>query len=207
MASLITRKSGLRFVQFVNNVGTRKTITLDTSAPREAGRIRDNIEELATARRNGIEPSPEAANWLVKIGDDLHAKLVAVGLADPRQKPHAVTLKELADTYMASRDDWKPRTRINFAQAVRWITMHFAPDRDIASTTEADAEEFRRWLEPQLSTGTVNRVVKRCKQLFSHTVRKRCWTGRHSLTFVVVLSAARLTQSDTSSPARKCSPY
>jgi len=173
MASLVTRKSGLRFVQFVNAAGERRTVTLGKTAPREADRVRDKIEQLATARRHGLEPSSDVQQWLAKIGDDLHAKLVSVGLAEPREKPKSVTLGELAETYMASRSDWKPRTKINFEQGMRWLSKHFGPSADIKSITEAEAEAFRRWLEPRLSVATVNRVVKRCKQLFSHAVRSR----------------------------------
>ena len=86
MASLVTRRDGRRSVAFINARGDRQTITLGRMAPREAGRIRDKIEELAMARRSGIEPSPEAANGLVKIGDALHAKLVFVDRQQPRDR-------------------------------------------------------------------------------------------------------------------------
>lgn len=176
MASLVTRKSGLRFVQFVNHAGERRTITLGKIAPREAGRIRDKIEELATSRRNGIEPSSDVMNWLTKIGDDLHSKLVTVSLADPREKSQAITLGELVARYVAVRTDWKPRTKINFDHSTGLLTKCFSHDIDIAAITPADADQFRRWLTPRLATPTANRCVGRVKQLFTFAVRKRLLT-------------------------------
>lgn len=179
MASLVTRKSGLRFVQFVNNVGKRKTVTLDTIAPREAGRIRDKIEELATARRNGIEPSPEAANWLVKIGDDLHAKLVAVGLAFPRKS--APTLSEFVEVYDASRTDWKDRSRSNFEQATRQLRKHFGDDRLCNCITEAPegTEHVILRLRGENSRTQFGRIIRKAglkpwPKLWT-SCKMRCW--------------------------------
>lgn len=175
MASLVTRKSGSRFVQFIDRHGGRKTITLGTIAPREAGRIRDKIEELASTQRNGVEPSPEAAHWLVKIGDELHDKLAGAGLVEPRKA--APTLSELVTDYVAGRTDWKARSRVNFEQATRQLRKHFGDDRPCDGITEAEALTFAADLRKSFASATAIRNIKRCKQLFSFATKAKYITS------------------------------
>ena len=178
MASLVTRKSGLRFVQFVNAAGERRTVTLGKIAPREADRIRDKIEQLATARRNGLEPSSDVQHWLAKVGDDLHSKLVAVGLADPREKPKAVTLGDFLSAYLALRADVKGSTATVYGHTRRCLVGFFGADKALSDITPGDATAWRLWLvtEQKLSDNTVRRRCGFAKQFFRHAVKQRLIT-------------------------------
>jgi hypothetical protein len=56
------------------------------------------VEYLAAARATGTAPDNDTAKWLASTSDVMHAKLAAVGLAEPRHAGTA-TLGRWLQTY------------------------------------------------------------------------------------------------------------
>ena len=171
MAS-IADDGGLYRIIFSAPDGTRKAIRIGRVTKRAAEDFRARLESVIAGRATGYA-DPRDAQWLAALDDRTHAKLVAVGLATPRQAVGATTLKPFIDGYMDGRTDVKESTRICMGQARRRLVEFFGVSRALASITEGDADEYARWLAGQVSTNTARRLAGRAKQFFRFAVRKK----------------------------------
>jgi hypothetical protein len=111
MPSISKGPNGRRGIQFVVSDGKRRTIRLGKVSQRLAEKVKVKVEALQAATTAGLPIESETAVWLRKIGDDLHAKLTAVGLVPARPSPGL--LGEFLDRYKADRSDVKNGTRTN----------------------------------------------------------------------------------------------
>src|SRR5262245_1022338 len=118
MASISKDPSGNRSIQFVAADGKRRTIRLGTVNMQLAKTIKVKVEALAAARGSNLPDDNETTTWLRKIGDDLHAKLAAVGLTQPRTPvAPCPTLAEFLDQYRADRADVGAGTQLCYVGA------------------------------------------------------------------------------------------
>jgi integrase len=173
MASIVSDPNGRRRPQFVAPDGSRKTIRLGKCDQKTAESICRHVEALLSARLAG-EPIPRAtAAWLEGIGDKLRNRLERAGLVEPTRS-QVPTLAELIATYQDHRSDIKPATRIQLTQAGQKLLAYFGPDRPIDRITEADAENYYRFLMSLgLAHNTARRHAGRAKQYFTYAVRSR----------------------------------
>ena len=88
MASLTTRKSGSRSIQFVDADGKRRTIHLGKIDKRQATSIKGYVEKLADATLTGHAPDRATTAWLLDVGDRLQEQQVAAGLVQPSEDEH-----------------------------------------------------------------------------------------------------------------------
>ena len=111
--------------------------------------------------------------WLTSIDDSLHTKLVALGLAMPRDRPESLTLGEHLANYMARRTDAKASTLANWSQARLALETFFDSRRTLDSISNGDARDFERWLRTPAARS--NRYSDRDKStgLAPTTARKR----------------------------------
>ncbi len=101
MASISKTGDGRRSIQFVASDGKRKTIRLGKVSQRIAEEIKVKIEVLAGAVKTGFPIDGETAAWLARIGDDLHARLAAVGLVPGRGRLGGMTLEKFQAEFIA----------------------------------------------------------------------------------------------------------
>ena len=94
MASISTDKTGNRTLQFVAGDGKRRSIRLGKMTKKFADSIRTRVEHLNAARIGHTSLDNETAAWVSKIGDDLHAKLAAVGLIASRGRSVSISLAD-----------------------------------------------------------------------------------------------------------------
>ena len=115
---------------------------------------------------------PETARWVATIGDDLAAKLAAVGLVPPQ--PKAVTLAGLLAQYAAEKEAGnKPGTRTNHRTISNDLKRHFAPNADPKALTAADAKGFLDHLRKRgLAKYTVARRVRRVRSIFAFALKR-----------------------------------
>src|SRR5215207_1656727 len=111
MASISSDKAGNRTLQFVAGDGKRRSIRLGKVPKKTADSIRIRVEFLNAAAVGNTPLDAETAAWVTRVGDDLHAKLAAVGLVPSRTPMAVATLAEFCDGYIASRTDVKPNTK------------------------------------------------------------------------------------------------
>lgn len=147
MASLIQDKNGTYRVQVLTADGQRVTIRLGRIGRRgQAESAKDHIEHLHAANRYG-QAVPEATmRWVAGLTDKVHGRLAKARLVDPRQGP--VTLGTLLDRYFADLSV-KKATAVIYGHTRRCLIAHFGASRGLATITEADADDFRRYLREE----------------------------------------------------------
>ena len=75
----------------------------------------------------------ETARWIAGMGNDLHAKLAAVGLLPPRVNS---TLGAFLDGYLSGRKDLKPNSQLVYGHTRRTLIEFFGADKPLRAITE-----------------------------------------------------------------------
>src|SRR5262245_10938449 len=110
MASISKGPNGSRTIQFVGGDSRRRSIRLGKVSQRQAEAVKLRVEALNAALISKCPLDGDTAAWVAGIGDDLAAKLAAVGLIPARA---SAVLGDFLDAYIKRRTDIKPRTRID----------------------------------------------------------------------------------------------
>lgn len=163
MASLSRSPDGRFLVQFVDTNDKRKSIRLGKVDKRTAEATRLRVESLLACKIQNAPIDRDTARWLSGIGSELHERLAAVSLVEPR---NTSTLADFTAAYVAKRTDIKPRTVINLNQCRTRLVDFFGKDKPLRSFTEADAEHWLLWLKERYALATAGRAVKRARQFF-----------------------------------------
>ncbi len=185
MASLSTDANGNRKVQFKGLDGRRHTLYAGKISARGADELKRLVEGILEAADVGADLSPMMCKRIDDLSDDVHAKMVAVGLLNPRAKPEAVTLGPFLDAYIEKRTDLKGGTLVFYGHTIENMKRHFGKDRRLDDITAGDADDFRRWLasddasrqNPQGKRGKRD-ASKPLKRLAVATVNRRCVAAR-----------------------------
>jgi integrase len=174
MASISTDPNGNRTIQFVAGDGKRRSIRLGKMPIRQAEALKVRVEALNAAKVSGLPLDGETAAWVARIGDDLAAKLAAVGLIAGRA---VATLGEFTRDYIDGRTDIKPRTRTNLEQSRRTLVDFFGAQKELRSITEHDADRWAIDLKQRYAEATAARTVKHARQFFKAGTRARLVTS------------------------------
>ena len=169
MASLSTDKQGSRRITFTIN-RKRKTVYLGMTPKKTAQEIKTRIEYLVLSKDSGLPLDPETGRWVSGMGDDLAAKLAAVGLIGERNN---ATLGGFIREYIVGRTDLKPRSIIGLEQARTRLLGFFAADLPLRSLTAANADQWAIWLKNKYAEATVSRTIKRARQFYTSARRSR----------------------------------
>ena len=172
MASFVTRKSGSRFVTFVDARRRRHTITLGRVHDRDMPALRAKIEDLIAASLFHRTIEESTARWLAKQPNRMLDKLAQAGLIEPRRH---ITIGEWLEQYLAEkRADVKPESMRKFEQTRAKLLAHFGPDRPMAAITFEDAAKWRlRLKEEDLSEATIKTHAGNAKQVFREALRRK----------------------------------
>ena len=174
MASISSDPNGRKRILFVNGSGDRKVIRVGKIGIKAAETIRVRIEALNAALISNTSVDAETAAWLRGIGDDVHAKLAAVGLTTPRR---TARLGEFLEGFIANRKpSAAPNTIISINQVRQRLIGHFGADRDMRSITPADAEGWATTLAERYAPATAGRAIKRARQFFKAALRDKLVT-------------------------------
>jgi hypothetical protein len=183
VASISTRAGGRRLIQLTTSEGKRKTIRLGKVPADFAEEVQARVETLLTAARLGLSWDAATARWVAGLAPALADKLAAVGLIPPRPgaapaeskaEAQRQPLKAFLDAYIAGRSgDAKPGTLTAMKTGAARLVKYFQAERELASITPGDADEWARWLLKHHAAATAGRTVKWARQLFRAAVRKR----------------------------------
>ena len=124
MASISREANGRKVVQFVGADGKRRSIRLGQVSKRMAEAVRIRVEHLAAAAVTGHALDSETGRWVAELGDDLADKLARVGLVPRRE---SATLAGFLQTYIDSRIDIKPASRLILRHVKHDLTGFFGP--------------------------------------------------------------------------------
>ena len=123
----------------------------------------------------GNSPDRETSLWLSTLDDDLHAKVAAHELVEPRIKPVLATLAVFVDQFIAGRADKAPATLSHDERAKLLLLEFFGADKALADVTPHDADQFRSWMKstkPHAENMTRGHL-KNSKLIFAAAVRAR----------------------------------
>ena len=181
MASVSTDSNGNRRILFTNRDGQRKTVYVGAMPKKQAETVCTKIEALNAAKVAGVAPADEVSRWTAGIGDDLHEKLLSIGLVEPRGNVSGVRIGEFVESFIAARLDVKPGTVMNYRACQTKLLAYFDANTFLASVTPLDADRFRSWLKGDkqtkggmgLNENSVRSIVKNAKLIFGAAVKGR----------------------------------
>jgi len=179
MASICRDPNGRRRVLFVAGDGSRKAVRLGRCSQKQAEAFRIKLEALVKGRYTAIDE--ETVRWVAGLPDDVHRKLVAVGLVEPRvAAPPApdpepeVLLGEFIDGYLRDRTDLKPNSQKVYGHTRRDLVTFFGADKPLEAITEYDAEQWQRYLGQQrLALATIRKRTMNAQTFFGVAIKQK----------------------------------
>jgi integrase len=197
-------------VQFIGADGKRRSIRLGKVAQRTAEVVKLRVELIVAAKIAGHAIDDETARWLAQLEKPMANKLARAGLIPERG---ITALGKFLDDYVAQRKDVKEATKEIWSQPIRNLRAFFGENRDMASITEADAEDFKQYLiaEELASTTVQKRLQFACT--FFKAARKRKLIPSNpfeGVTTVAVLSKDRqryITVEEIERVIAVCDPH
>jgi len=169
MASVITDPNGRRRIGFTAPDGRRCTIRLGAGVRMDDARhFGSRVEDICSVRRQGTDLSPALAEWVARLPDDVHAKLVACGLVEPRSRARVVTLETmLSQVFSSIRGTVKPSTMIAYGQVRAGLLDHFGPHQPAGAITVAQADGWRQaMVKEDLAKATIHKRIRVARGLF-----------------------------------------
>ena len=171
MASLNSDKTGLKRVRFKSIDGKRKSIRLGWLPKKDAVVVCNYVGRLEVAQQVGTPPDADTLQWVSRIAEWLHSKLVQVGLVEERQ---SATLEVFLDRYISGKAIKKPNTAKNYAATRKSLLEFFDPKTLLTCISPGDCDRWHEWQVAQgYAPATIGRNVKRAKQFFRAAVRSR----------------------------------
>ncbi len=172
MASISTDANGNRTVQFVCADRKRRSVRCGPVSMKVAETLSHRIDHLSALVRLRQPMDADTAKWAAEIGDELAAKLAAVGLIPARAG--SLTVAGLADRYLAEKEkDNKPGTKTNHRTITKDLGEHFGADLDIRNVTPARAGAFLDSLKARkLAPATIARRLRRVRSIFAFAVKR-----------------------------------
>lgn len=146
-------------------------VSLGSNLPKPSQRsilaVVDRLEEANAYKRR---PSKQLLEAFGQLPDAIQTKLAKIGLVESAQHK---SLPAFLDEYEKRKEKKvKPQTLRTEKQTYRLLNEHFG-DVDIASITEADAEDFREFLvDLGHATATVSKNVVRSRSIFKDAIKR-----------------------------------
>jgi integrase len=171
MASISTDANGNVRILFVRGK-KRHAVRLGKITQKTANEVKLKVEHLNALLIARLPMDGGTAAWVAAIGDELAAKLAAVGLIPERRSE---TLGEFLNAYLDRRRvGAKPNTVSNIRRVVTDLLAVFDPKTGLRDFTADAAERFRaHYLERELAPSTVHRQLKFAKTMFTDAVKRK----------------------------------
>lgn len=151
--------------------GKQRTIGLGSLDERGAKDAKENIEHLIERHELGRSPEKPTMRWLESVTDELHGKLSAYGLCQPRIiRDLPRTVVAYMREYIKQKKTWKKPA--NYKQAVDKLERFLGRDIPLDALTKGEVVRWQEWMINTLghSANTAGQHVKRCKQIFEAAV-------------------------------------
>ncbi len=174
----------LKRILFRDAAGKQKSLRLGECTERDARAALAGFECVLRAHRLGTTLHPDGVRWLEQIDDRIHARVVALGLTEPRKGTEVVTLGNLLDRFDAAAAV-KATTKAAYKQTTDSLRQHLKVGTPLGEITPADADGWRKAIgEPvkvkrkdgteatkQLSPATIAKRVHVARAIFKRAVR------------------------------------
>ncbi len=174
MASITKDANGRKRIQFFDKNGDRKVIRLGKASMEQADAFKVRLLDLVQASITTGSIELDTAHWLNKLDPKSHAKLVKLGLAQPRVKVElrGIGLGAMIDAYIGTRTTVKPRTLHVWQMTRRDLVAHFGEDKDATKITPGDADDWFNGMLAKYASATAGRRAGVAKQFFRWGFRK-----------------------------------
>jgi integrase len=159
----------------------RVRLRLGDMPAENAAAIAVHVHKILAARASGAPLGLDTADWLGRLPEGLHDRLLAQGVLDESMaRPVAMTLGEFCDLYFQRPEDraWRTVNQLKIARAN--LLACFGPARPLRSITEGEAKDFRKWLsmprgeaKKAWQGSTANRICGRAKEMFAYAKSRR----------------------------------
>jgi integrase len=156
----------------------RVTVGLGSFEETEANDAAKFVDHLLDCMKRNKLPDVKAVRWLDALPADLHSRLAAIRLVEPRiHRELPGTVVRYMRAYIASRTDWKKSC--NHKQSVDHLERFLGKDIPIRALTKGEADRFHRWMMektksgPRLSANTAGQHIKRCRQMMRAAIDDR----------------------------------
>jgi integrase len=168
-------KRGTSYRVLLRTPNGRHTIRLGRVPKKIAETARRMIESLESAKAAGHSPDRETAEWVGRLSDEIHDRLVRAGLVPPRERASVtiITLGQHLEQLFGSLGKQKPTTARNYARARRLLEQFFGKERTLDSITEGDADAYKRWLLYSYAPASASVDLRRARQFLKAAVRRR----------------------------------
>ncbi len=171
MASIANDPNGRRRILFTTADGERKAVRLGKVPNRQAEAVRVKIEDLVASTITGHAPADETSVWVAGLSDELHAKLAAVDLVDPRQ---VVTLGAWLDGYIdGRRGELKPKSVAKLEDTRAALLAHLDAEIPLRKITPQQASTWRGKIEKTLSIASAKVYSGNVKTIMAEAVRRK----------------------------------
>ncbi len=149
-------------IQFmdIHESGKRRTLRVSGLTKKQAEDVHRHVENIISARLQKTRLEDADAAWLGSLTDKFHARLVKVGLEEPREtegpevKPEqrTMSLGEFLDDHYAAGKTAKGNkaaelTVRKWFSSMKYLKEVFGVDTPINSLTHEDAYQFGKWLD------------------------------------------------------------
>jgi integrase len=174
MASIVNDPGGRRRILFVAPDGKRPAIRLGKVSLRAAEGIKYRVEQLLECLMLKRPMDTDLTQWVKDLEPRLAKKLARVGLIPAPDAKPATALGLFLTDFTTRRIDVKPATKEVWSQVVRNLRDHFGADRDLATITEADAEDFKMHLIGQkLAPTTIHKRLQFARMFFRGATKRK----------------------------------
>lgn len=179
MATLSKKNKGAWAIQFRDDHGRRKTISLGNHfTERTARELRDAVERLVRTRDNGTPLDRRTETWIQTACVEILDKLTQAGLV---RIPARVTLGEIWKSFMDQKANVKDATLETYEHSKRRFFLFFDAGEEISDLTTARLEEWKEFLRTKvprdrskvlgLAKSTIAGTVTKAKAVFNWAVR------------------------------------
>jgi integrase len=171
MASVVNDSGGRKRILFMAGDGNRRAIRLGKTSKSNAEGVKVQVEALIGALITGGNVDDKTSRWLAALPDGMHKRIVAAGLAKPRQAATVATLRKLHDEFFAALNV-KDGTHAAYKQGADSLLSHFG---DTTPLPEIDALAIDKWLQSLRASGlavaTIAKRTQTAKRMFRQAVR------------------------------------
>ena len=173
MASITKQSNGRKTVQVKCPDGKRRSLRLGKVSSKVAGEVKTNVERIVAAKTTGQALDLHTARWLADISDELHERVVKIGLAEPRESTARRTVEQVVTEFGENRKDVKASTRAAWHQGHSSFTAFVGADLFIDEVTIANADDWwQSMIADGLKQATIRKRVRTVKTLINWAIRR-----------------------------------
>ena len=162
----------LKRIMFRDAAGRQQSIRLGRCSDRAAQNALAGFERVLEAARVGSTIHPDGVRWLEGINGRIHARVVALGLTQPREGASA-TVAQLLERFAAAAVV-KASTMAAYKQTTDSLRDFLGAATPLCGLTHANADAWRKAIaESGLARATVAKRVFVARSIFKRAVRWR----------------------------------